>query len=116
LEAGGKPNAGLKGKRSNKMLLSLPTKESKSTMPIPNPKLAPGERLYHWQIVAVDGRRVTARCHCHQIRIVAIEDLLSGARSSCGCSPPLRGHGQYTAQQHRRRSRELFDWRPERGR
>jgi hypothetical protein len=54
--------------------------------------IAPGNRIHHWMIIAINGRRVTARCRCNQIRIVTIEDLLSGVRGSCGCAPPKPEH------------------------
>jgi hypothetical protein len=85
-----------------------------------NPKLTPGQHIHSWRIIEIDptGKRATCVCACHQVRAVAVEDLLAGARSSCGCKPPLRGHGQArrAEQQEHRRSRELLDWRPERGR
>jgi hypothetical protein len=76
-----------------------------------------GDRLHHWHIISVDGRRATARCRCHQIRIVAIEDLLAGTRTSCGCRPlaPARNKEIHEARQERKR-RQNFDWQPERGR
>jgi hypothetical protein len=79
--------------------------------------IVPGDRVHHWMIIAINGRRVTARCRCHQIRIVAVEDLLSGVRTSCGCAPPAPEHRQALneAQAQRQRLRN-FNWRLERGR
>jgi len=77
-------------------------------------ELKVGERIHHWQIVAIDGRRVTAQCRCHQIRIVAIDDLLSGIRTSCGCSPsPGHQRAEREARQEQERRRDR-DWRPQR--
>jgi hypothetical protein len=88
---------------------------------LPNPsKLTPGQSLYGWRIVEIDptGKRVAAQCRCGQIRIIAAEDLLSGARRSCGCRPAPAGHdiARMRAREQHQRSREHFDWRPERGR
>jgi hypothetical protein len=84
---------------------------------IPAPTtLVPGQSLYHWRIVEVDptGKRVTAQCRCGQIRIIAAEDLLSGARRSCGCQPRPSGlhRAQRTAREQQQRHRQLFEWRP----
>jgi hypothetical protein len=77
------------------------------------PTIMPGDRLHHWRIISVDGRRVTARCRCHQVRIIAVEDLLSGVRSSCGCAPPAREHrGAFSDARQERKRRRDFDWRP----
>ncbi len=82
--------------------------------------ITPGQRIHHWRIVSIDktGRRATAVCACHQTRVVAVEDLISGARASCGCKPPPWGTGQARreAQQEHQRQRQYFDWLPERGR
>jgi hypothetical protein len=53
-------------------------------MNTPIPK--PGQKIHHWTVIAIDGRRATVQCRCRQIRIVAIESLQSGAIKSCGCS------------------------------
>jgi hypothetical protein len=83
------------------------------TAPIPKP----GDHLFNWKIITVDGRRVTARCRCHQIRVVVIEDLLSGAVTSCGCGTPSaqKLHALREAKQEQQR-RKNFNWRLERGR
>jgi hypothetical protein len=77
--------------------------------------IAPGERIHHWTIISVNGRQATARCRYHQVRIVTIEDLLSGVRTSCGCAPPAREHRQAfnDARQEQSRRRD-FGWRRER--
>ena len=76
-----------------------------------------GEHLFDWQIVSVSGRRVTARCRCHQIRIVAIEDLVSGSITSCGCGTPSaqKLHALREAKQEKQRLHN-FNWKLERGR
>ena len=79
--------------------------------------IQPGAHLYHWLIISVDGRRVTARCRCHEMRTIAIEDLQNGIRTSCGCLPPSSPTNRAlreAREEHRRR--RAFDWSPENGR
>ena len=82
-------------------------------MTIQNPQ--PGQRIHHWTIVSVAGRRVTAQCRCKTIRIVTLDALLDGTCSSCGCSTPslqkLRAVREAKEEQKRQRER---DWRPQR--
>jgi hypothetical protein len=79
--------------------------------------ITPGDHIHHWTIIAVDGRRVTAQCKCHQVRIITIEDLFSGVRTSCGCRPAPKEYNDaaYEARQERQRRRN-FSWKLERGR
>jgi hypothetical protein len=85
----------------------------------PRSNIKAGDHLHHWKIIAIDGRRVTAMCVCHQIRIVAIEDLQSGVRTSCGCMPTPRAYNRAALETHQeqRRRKNFTNWqRLERGR
>jgi hypothetical protein len=81
------------------------------------PTITPGERVHHWQIIAVDGRRVTAQCRCGQVRIVALDELQSGVRTSCGCLPASAAHQRAVREAKADHERQrLRNWRLERGR
>jgi hypothetical protein len=43
----------------------------------------------HWEVLAADdsGKRITCRCRCGVIMVVALTALENGDCRSCGCSP-----------------------------
>jgi hypothetical protein len=73
--------------------------------------IEPGYRVGHWEVLSTDtnGKRITCRCSCGQIRVVAIDDLRSGA---CRCARPSWEHRAAfrEAQVQQQRQRDL-DWR-----
>jgi hypothetical protein len=77
-----------------------------------SPTLQPGQRVHHWQIVSVNGRRVVAQCRCREIRTITLDSLLSGECSSCGCSTPTEQKVKAIreAKEEMSRRRDL-DWR-----
>ena len=44
------------------------------------------QRFGQWEVLSTDitGKRITCRCSCGQVRVVAISALESGDSSSCG--------------------------------
>jgi hypothetical protein len=46
-------------------------------------------RYGHWTVLAADdsGKRITCRCRCGEIRVVALAALQNGSCTSCGCRP-----------------------------
>jgi hypothetical protein len=81
------------------------------------PSLVPGQRLHHWQIVSIDNRRVTARCRCGEIKTIAVESLIEGHCTSCGCSTPTPAKMQALREGYEdQKRRKNFSWRLERGR
>jgi hypothetical protein len=79
--------------------------------------IEPGQRLFDWQILAVQGRQATCRCRCNQVRIVAIEHLISGVCTSCGCSTPSTAKNRFLREAHEEKQRRrLHDWKLENGR
>jgi hypothetical protein len=75
-----------------------------------------GQRFGNWEVVGLDaaGRRASCGCVCGSLRVLAVEALMSGASTSCGCqpltAPQLKALRQETAQEQRRR--EQRSWRP----
>jgi hypothetical protein len=49
--------------------------------------ISAGQRIGHWLVIVVNGRRATVRCRCGQIREVALDALIDKSSVSCGCSP-----------------------------
>jgi hypothetical protein len=43
----------------------------------------------HWTVLAADqtGKRITVRCVCDAVHVVALTALESGTSRSCGCRP-----------------------------
>jgi hypothetical protein len=81
------------------------------------PPIEPGQRLFDWQILAVQNRQATCRCRCNAIRIVAIADLIAGICTSCGCSTPTTTKVRAIRDAHQQRQRQKnFSWKLERGR
>ena len=81
------------------------------------PTIEPGQRLFDWLILAVDGRAVTCRCRCHAVRIITIESLKDGTCTSCGCSTPSAAKNRAVREAHEeQKRRRLYNWRLERGR
>jgi hypothetical protein len=79
--------------------------------------IAPGDHLFDWKVVSIDGRRATCRCRCGSIRIVVLADLLSGVITSCGCSTPTPQKLRVLREAEKEKQRHrVFDWRLERGR
>ena len=72
----------------------------------------PGQKIHHWRVITVDGRRVVASCRCGTIRTVTLDALLDGTCSSCGCSAPtpqrVRAVQEAKADERRQRA---HDWR-----
>jgi hypothetical protein len=70
----------------------------------------PGMRIRNWEVLSVDptGKRITCRCRCGAIRVVALTALESGACTSCGCRPlTLAQRSELRAEQARR---ALDEW------
>jgi hypothetical protein len=46
----------------------------------------------HWTVVGADetGKRITCRCRCGAVHVVALDALDDGTSSSCGCRPLSR--------------------------
>jgi hypothetical protein len=70
-----------------------------------------GQRVGAWEVLSADdsGKRLTCRCRCGEVRVVALTALENGSCRSCGCSPlspkqraELRGE---------RARRALDEWR-----
>jgi hypothetical protein len=47
--------------------------------------VVPGMKFGHWVVVQIRGRTATARCACGSVRRVALDALVTGASTSCGC-------------------------------
>lgn len=79
--------------------------------------LVPGASFGHWRIVAVQGRRATAQCHCGAIRQLPIASIADGsAPSSCGCAPRTRAEEdglRREASEHRQRCEQRRLWKGE---
>ena len=46
------------------------------------------QKVFHWRVVKIDGRRTTCVCQCGTARILNTDELENRtAVQSCGCSP-----------------------------
>jgi hypothetical protein len=66
-----------------------------------------GQRVANWEVIAADetGKRITARCRCGRVMVVALTALESGACNSCGCRPLTpQQRNELRAEQSRRRA------------
>jgi hypothetical protein len=75
------------------------------------PNIEPGARFGQLEVIGVDGngRRVTCRCQCSRLVVVAADALRDGVRRSCGCaesSPSEQAEARARASELR--SRVLF--------
>jgi hypothetical protein len=82
--------------------------------------VAPGATIGFWQIIAIcdlNGRRAIYRCQCGATHAVATADLAAGFSTSCGCRPsPALAREARASHEAKKSRRDLFDWRPARGR
>lgn len=62
-----------------------------------------GMKFGHWTVAAANDRTATAVCRCGNVRVIAVEALVSGASTSCGCQPPSDAIRRDEAEQRRRR-------------
>ena len=55
-----------------------------------------GQRIGNWEVLVADdtGKRITCRCRCGAIRVVALTALESGACRSCGCDELRAEHAR----------------------
>jgi hypothetical protein len=51
-----------------------------------------GQHFAHWRVLGTDetGKRILCCCACGRVQQLGLDELLSGATSSCGCKPPTR--------------------------
>ena len=75
--------------------------------------IAPGQKIHFWTVISSDGKRITVRCRCGEVRIITAEAIQSGTQTSCGCTRSFapKKQARQEAQQELRR-RRIFDWRP----
>jgi hypothetical protein len=65
-----------------------------------------GQRISNWEVLFADptGKRITCRCRCGTVKVVALTALESGACRSCGCRPLTpQQRSELRAEQSRRR-------------
>ncbi len=48
--------------------------------------IAPGSSFGAWTVSRVDGRRAFCHCVCGTPRLIAIDALVAGENTGCGCS------------------------------
>lgn len=67
-----------------------------------------GARFGHWTINSIQFRRAWCRCDCGVQRQMAVDALLGGESSSCGCALPNATEIRFV------KPTRLIDWRPKR--
>jgi hypothetical protein len=53
------------------------------------------------------GRRIGCRCCCERLIFVAVEDLVAGTVTSCGCRPPSNAYHRHYSEIRAQRLREF---------
>ena len=71
-----------------------------------------GMRFGHWSIIQITGRTAAARCACGTVRRVALDALVTGASTSCGCfGESYVVRTEMRQRQRQRQQRDQRNWR-----
>ena len=68
---------------------------SKETGPSAKMNVIEGQRFGSWTTVRSDptGKRILCRCECKTARVIALDELLAGGSTGCGCRLTKRARG-----------------------